>query len=108
MRLAVIVPSISWTSQDDMAMQGAAAAAAAHFARGYARTLAASLPGSGVNLIHKVPTRDAEGHSPADAAKYVWDAFLSHGETFRESHLMHDRKNGLHFEHFARPPESAR
>jgi NAD(P)-dependent dehydrogenase (short-subunit alcohol dehydrogenase family) len=107
MRLAVLVPSCGWQSEDGMAMQSAVAAAAAHFARGYAATLAASLPGSGVELIHKVPVRDADGHSPADAAKYVWNAFLSHDGPFRESHLMNDPRHGLHFEHFPRPPELA-
>lgn len=107
-RLAVIVPSCNWQSEDGMAMQSAVAAATAHFARGYAATLAASLPGSGVELIHRVPARDAEGHSPAAAAALIWDAFLSHREPFRESHLMNDPRNGLHFEHFARPPEPVR
>ncbi len=108
MRLAVIVPSCGWQAEDGMAMQSAVAAAAAHFARGYAATLAASLPGSGVDLIHKVPPRDAEGHSPADAARHVWDGFLSHVETFQERYLMNDPRHGLHVQHFPRPPELVR
>lgn len=104
--LAVVVPSWSWQTADGMAVQAALVAAAAHFARGYATSLALSLPGSRTALVHLNPKPPGETATDRAAeARHVWELLLSQATPFRESSLKRNGDGVLTVEHGAPEPE---
>lgn len=106
--LTVIVDSSSWRSARSMAVQAAAQASLAHFARNFGSELLNELPGSKMTLFHLRNPRSgetAEGIDPADAAARIWDTVLAQEPKYMEYHVARNHEGPLRLEIGALQPE---